>query len=306
MSDYGWKTVSAAWHCLLAVLAGVLAQAAPVQAAAQAYTISGFDLTAPGGRVYRISTAVPADASPASPLPVVYLIDGNTTFPLAQAVLAKNPDLKAVIVGIGYPTDDAQEIIRLRYIDLTPPTAPELIPTRDGAAPPETGGRDAFLAFLDTQLKPEIERRFAVDTGQQSLFGHSLGGHLALSLLYNHTPAFQTYIAADPAIWWNGGSILKDQERFIAAGVAKDSAARLLIETAGARAMRPGTDAAAAEKLTRLRSGPNGKAVVEALATVDGLHIAFHSFPDESHGTMIPLAIADALAFALRRQDPAP
>lgn len=64
-------------------------------------------------------------------------------------------------MGIGYPTDNQEEIVRLRYFDLTPPTPDDLIPVHFNV--PKTGGRDAFFDFIDNQVKPEVEKRFNVD-----------------------------------------------------------------------------------------------------------------------------------------------
>ena len=235
----------------------------------------------------------------------LYLLDGNATFLAARDMLAENPDMQAVLVGIGYPTDDKVEIIRLRYIDLTPPTPSELIPTHDGAPTPQTGGRDAFLAFITDELKPEIERRHNIDTSHQTLFGHSLGGHFALSALFRNVGGFQTFAAADPAVWWNGRSLLDEQAAYLSKSGEK-AEKRLLIETAGTRIERPGTDKATAERLARLRSGPNGKDVAIALENTPGLHVAYRGFPDESHGSLIAPSVRDSLDFALRKRDPLP
>lgn len=284
----------------LAFLAMTVAfQASPAQALDGAGLVaSSFDLEASSGVGYRIFTAVPVGKAPAGGFPVVYLIDGNMTFPIAEAVLAGNPEMKAVLVGIGYPTGDRNEIVRLRYFDLTPRTPAELIPLAKGMSPPETGGRDAFLSFLEDQLKPAIEQRLPVDRTRQTIFGHSLGGLFALHVLFSRPDAFRTYAAADPSIWWNGRSILKEQASFLRAPTAGEGK-RLLIETSGKKGIRPGTDAAAADRLAKLRSGPTGRDVHHALKAASGIERAFRNFPQEGHGSMVTLAVADALRFAL-------
>lgn len=263
-----------------------------------------FDMVSASGVSYRIFTAMPAGETSAAGLSVVYLIDGNTTFPIARDAMAGDPAMRAVLVGIGYPTDDRGEIVALRYFDLTPQTPADLIPLAPGASPPKTGNREAFLSFIETELKPRIEREFPVDRARQALFGHSLGGLFALHVLFTRPEAFEIYVAADPSIWWNGRSILVEQADFIEKRQQKAAGRRLLIETSGKHAMRPGTDAAAADRLKALRGGPGGRAVHEALGAVPGLERAFRAFPEESHGSMVPLAVADALHFALLGQDP--
>lgn len=261
-----------------------------------------FDLGGPDAVVHRIFLSVPDGPPPTQGYPVVYLIDGNTTFAMAQQVLAKAPEIRAVLVGVGYPSDDRDEIVRLRFFDLTPPTPAELVPP--GMNAPRTGGADSFSEFVEATLKPEVERRVAIDRTRQTLFGHSLGGLFALHVLFSKPDAFQTYIAADPSIWWNGRSILNEMEQFVrdpSSGEGK----RLLIETSGKRATRPGADPGTAKRIETLRSGPNGHDVHEALKA-SRLALGYRQFADESHGSMVPFSVADALRFSLLGISPAP
>jgi len=293
--------------CRLLVLVGV-AFAAPAGAMAQregASTVSSFDIEGRNGISYRIFTTVPEGEAPEGGFAVVYLIDGNMVFPMAAKAMSANGGMRAVLVGIGYPIEERQQIVGLRYFDLTPPTPAELVPVAKGAAPPRTGGRDAFLTFIEDELKPQIERRFPVDRSRQTLYGHSLGGLFALHVLYTRPEAYQTYVAADPSIWWNGRSILEEQDAFLRQHAGSITGKRLLIETSGKRASRPGSDAAGAEHLKKLRSGPNGRDVHAALRAIPGLATAFRNFPEESHGSMVPLTVLDALRFSLVGENPA-
>ncbi|QCO18304.1 alpha/beta hydrolase (plasmid) [Azospirillum brasilense] len=272
----------------------------------KARKVEHFDLRADRtGLDYRVFLVRPAEPPPAGGYPVIHLLDGNATVPMMEKVIGPNPPEpygSAVIVGIGYPTAEPFDILR-RYRDLTPPTPPELIPpSRDGTSVIETGGRDDFLAFLETQVIPAVEARLPIDRQRRTLFGHSLGGLFSLYVLYTRGDLFQTYIAADPAIWWGGQAILGEQAAFLdrAArdGVAPGTA--LLIETSGKLLERP-LPPAEAERLKRLRSGQTGREVAATLAAVPGLRLAFHDFVEESHGSMLPLAVADALRFAFGR-----
>lgn len=293
------------------VLAGLLAAGlalagpcAPAAAAERQVVTGSFDMVSAGGAAYRIFTAVPQGEAPVAGLPVVYMIDGNRMLPIARDVMAADPAMSAVLVGIGYPTAERDEIVARRYFDLTPVTPADLIALAPGADAPQTGNRDAFLSFVEDELRPRIERDFSIDRARQTLFGHSLGGLFTLHVLFSRPDAFQTYVAADPSIWWNGRSILKEQAAFLEERRQKAAGRRLLIETSGKQAARPGTDAAAADRLKALRGGPGGRAVHEALGAVPGLKRAFRVFAEESHGSMIAPAVADALRFALLAQDP--
>lgn len=296
----GFRAVGA----LVLLTMAFMFQANPVRALDRAKLVtSSFELQSENGVDYRIFTAIPSGKAPAGGFPVIYLIDGNMTFPMAEKVLAENPQMNAVLVGIGYPFDDREEIVKLRYFDLTPPKSGEGNPPAEAAGARRTGGQEAFLSFIQNRLKPEIERRYAIDHTHQTLFGHSLGGLLTLHVLFTMPDAFQTYVAADPSIWWSGRAILEEQESFLREQEAAKGK-RLLIETSGKKVVRPGVDAAAADRLEKLRSGPNGRDVHEALASAKDLERAFRHFPEESHGSMVPFALADALHFALLGVEP--
>jgi predicted alpha/beta superfamily hydrolase len=290
-------------HVFLLAMA-FLFQASPVRALDRAGIVtSSFDIKSDSGIDYRIFTAVPDGKAPAGGFPIVYLIDGNMTFPIAEKVLADHPEMKAVLAGIGYPFDDREEIVKRRYFDLTSPRSGEGHLPAEAMGARRTGGQEAFLSFIQNRLKPEIETRFAVDRAGQTLFGHSLGGLLVLHVLFTVPDAFQTYVAADPSIWWSGRAILDEQESFLRSPNA-GKGRRLLIETSGKKAMRPGLDAAAAARLDKARSGPNGQNIHEKLAAAKNLQRAFRHFPTESHGSMVPFAVADALDFALLGAEP--
>ena len=62
---------------------------------------TSFDLGGLDKVTRRVFLSVPEGQPPAQGYPVVYLIDGNTTFDLARQALAGAPEIQAVLVGIG-------------------------------------------------------------------------------------------------------------------------------------------------------------------------------------------------------------
>src|SRR3546814_15077313 len=81
--------------------------------------------------------------------------------------------------------------------------------------------RCALVTGVQTCALPAIEKRYAVDSRRQALYGHSLGGLFALHMLYSHPGAFRTIIAASPSIWWDNQAILSE-ERAFKARIEKD------------------------------------------------------------------------------------
>src|SRR5690606_21869005 len=134
------------------------------------------------GREYRIYIALPNGPAPAAGYAVVYVLDGDAMFhTMVDTVRAyeRRPDggehTRAVVVGIGYPP--GTDIAAARTLDLTPVASDEPRVLKPN------GGADAFLAFVEDDLKPAINREINIDPQRQALFGHSFGGLFTLHAL---------------------------------------------------------------------------------------------------------------------------
>ena len=146
-----------------------------------------------------------------TPLPVVYVLDGNILFATTaqaalQAVYAQELP-PVIIVGIGYKTDNPADAGVLRLRDLTPTRAPTYekrasagLPIPDGL---QSGGADAFLRFINEELKPFIAARHDVDPKQATLFGHSLGGLFAMHVALASPDSFSRYLVGSPYLAWD-------------------------------------------------------------------------------------------------------
>ncbi|MGO4537823.1 alpha/beta hydrolase [Paenibacillus sp. 2TAB19] len=251
-----------------------------------------------GGRTYHILISLPLQPAPPRGFPVIYLLDGNAVFGTmteANRAQSRFPERTgvdpAIIVGIGYETDTPFHLSR--HYDFTYPSLPsELPPHPDGKSWPEQGGSAYFLSFIEEELKPMIERDFAVDTKRQTLLGHSLGGLFVLNALFSKPDSFQTYIAGSPSIYWNEKPLLK-QERALASLLPYDNDVpiRLLI-TIG--------------ELEREAEGRNyekTEAMASRLSQLSPtrLSVAFKRFEDESHISVLPLLISQGLRFAMQK-----
>lgn len=65
-----------------------------------------------------------------------------------------------------------------------------------------SGGADKFLSFLKNELIPYIDQKYP-SNGDNTLWGHSLGGMFVTYALLNEPKTFKSYIAADPSLWWD-------------------------------------------------------------------------------------------------------
>lgn len=197
---------------------------APVPAAASDSTRSTlaaaattFDmLSRDTGADHRIHVFIPSETRPDARLPVVYLLDADGHFPLFTEivrVLIDAGDIPPVaVVGIGYPVQSMADTITLRLRDYTPVgDAPHAALLRKivGEGPEiREGGADAFLRFIETDLKPRIAQRYPVDNANAALVGHSLGGLFGLHVLLSRPESFRYYGISSPPILWADGNLL--------------------------------------------------------------------------------------------------
>ncbi len=156
--------------------------------------------------------------------PVLYMTDANAGIPFEQvtrSMQAAGEIPRFIVVGIGYPVDTVYGSLNLRQRDLTPTEA-----ERDGygfalegieklKSGKTSGGADAFLRFIQEQVKPFIDENYNTTPDENAYFGHSLGGLFGLYVLFNEPKTFNRYILGSPAIWWDDETILSDAEKFL-------------------------------------------------------------------------------------------
>jgi predicted alpha/beta superfamily hydrolase len=148
------------------------------------------------GRDYLLYVKFPASyaAHPERRYPVVYLCDGYWGFTLLNAVAgALDYDRVApefIVVGLGYAGENL-DYGKMRLWELAPIPAPDN---------PDTGHADRFLAALETQIIPTVERDYRGDPSQRILMGSSLGGAFTLYSLFHKPDLFAGYIAISPSV----------------------------------------------------------------------------------------------------------
>jgi predicted alpha/beta superfamily hydrolase len=307
----------------------------PAQAPALLYRSTQFDvLSAISGRIYRIFVFKPAAPPQPSGYPVVLVTDGNLTFPLAatmDAAFGFQGGNSAVLVGIGYATDDPMELLTLRTRDLTPPTPLSGIPHKPGLPPiklEDYGGSENFYGFLMEELLPAIAAAYPLNSEDKTLFGHSWGGLFTLGVLLKHPKSFRNFVISSPSIWWNNRSVLDDAAGFASSIQSKEVAPRVLILVGSKEQDVPATLPPAMTEALRkkipfvpsaLRSiaakilvkramldfsmVDNARSLAARLQEIKGgpgYLVRFHAFDGEDHLTALSASIGRALAFALR------
>ena len=271
-----------------------------------------FDVTASGnGRAYRLFVDIPPTPPPPEGFPVITVLDGNLHFPLAaglqRSLVLAGEARPAVVVGIGYPTEDLFTALTLRFQDLSLPARADWLAGLGWSAPgmsvETTGGLDTFLDVVRDEIRPALAQLAPVNPADQTLFGHSLAGHAALHALFRSPADWRTVIASSPSIWWADDAVLAG-ERTLS---DPDLAGRRLLLTVGALEAHPdraalahfGSRPAAEAAMSRSRMVENVRSLGARLAARPGAEVATVVFEGEGHVSVIPAALGRALTFAL-------
>jgi predicted alpha/beta superfamily hydrolase len=248
------------------------------------------------GGTYRIMIAAPSGMKAGETYPVVYLLDGNYYFATACDILFVNK-LSAIVVGVGYPTADYDEMIVRRKFDLTPSAAGPGYPAG------HYGGGDAFLQMIEEEVKPLVRSRYPVDMRRQSLYGASLGGLMVVRQLFQHPAAYSTYLVASPALWWNGSEVLREEAAFAERVRHGDFHLRVHVTSAENEQYR-GAEPALRQRSEQTRMVDNARELTLRLQSVapEKLSVAYSVFPNEDHVSASQSNLARALRYALRRE----
>lgn len=260
-----------------------------------------YDVTSQvNGQKYRIFVSTPVNWSPTIAYPAVYVLDGNQYFATATEVVTRLSYLKnaesiapAIVVGIGYPTEDPGEVIRRRAFDMTPSVSRQLVPGLSSS-----GGGDAFLRVIEEEIKPFVMSRYSVDRSRQAIYGQSLGGLIALRVLFRNSGAFSTYIISSPSIWFNDREVLADEEAFSKRARAGELRAKILITSAANEQYR-GDDPKLLAADRRMVDNASDLATRLARLNPSGVPVVRTIFEGENHGSVPPASLTRGLRFAL-------
>ena len=236
-------------------------------------------------------------------LAVVFVPDGNVLTSLVPAIahLGSFESLPSmIVVGISYdfgaadPQEAAFQGFARRLTDFTPTAdepgeiamaslaAQQLFGMEGWPDDVPFGRADAFLAFIDEELKPFLAARYpAADLEDSALVGHSLGGLFAMHVLLTSPDSFDRYVALDPSPW--GDVLMREVESL------GDVSARLFAGASGV--LPPGLP-------------PGIRTPVETLGQLEarlrtrdrpGLEYTFKIFPEETHNSLPPAGIMAGL-----------
>lgn len=240
-------------------------------------------------RRYRIRVHVPAGEAPGAGWPLVWLLDGPTTWAPMQQALHEDGGGDVAVIGIEWDHDGAVDQA-LRRRDFTWPPDPDGLAV-DGAA---------FMALLCERLQPRYLQALPVDPARQTLSGHSLSGQFVLQVLMRRPHAFAGFAAASPSVWWQDERLLAQAQ---AADWARAATGTRVLVTVGSAEQTAGPEKPEAVAdgepalLGHTHMVDNAALFAETLRT-RGIDCDFRIIEGENHRSVVPAAMAAVLRFA--------
>ena len=222
----------------------------------------------------RVTVYLPAGDVGDTPLPVLYMHDGQNVFFDEEATFGVSWGALGTIDALAA---DGIPLVVVA-VDNTPDRMSEYTPIPDPDYP-EGGGADAYGRFLVEELKPYIDYHFPTSCRPRdsAVVGSSLGGLVSLYLGATYPDVYGRIGAVSPSLWW-GNNVAQSWVPALAA--ALDAPGRRLYLDAG--------NAEGAEA-TDVPDGPNGRGRVEVL--VNGRNLM------EALSTALPAARRPTLSY---------
>ena len=211
-------TIASLALATIALLAGAAPAADTPAPVYPPHTIPGSQLRVlpvnAAGRQYQLSIGLPADyaKNPDKRYPVIYVTDGYWDFEKLDAIRGAlvfdkvAPDF--IIVGMGY-AGSILDYCTLRAWELSP------VPFGND---PKTGHAAEFLATIEHEIIPFVEREYRADPAHRVLGGASLGGLFTVYAMYSKPDLFSAWVAVTPAVALNNNWLLDYEEKFARAG----------------------------------------------------------------------------------------
>ncbi|MCD0471758.1 alpha/beta hydrolase [Flavobacterium sp. JAS] len=222
------------------------------------------------------------NADDATKYPVIYLLDGSADEDFIHIVgLVQfnsfewvNQVPKSIVVGIA--TVD-------RRRDFTFPTAIE----KDQKSFPTSGHSDQFIAFIEKELQPFIDKKYKTNNSK-TIIGQSLGGLLETEILLKKPNLFNKYVIVSPSIWWDNGSILNLDSAILQENFNQQTDIYIAV----------GKEGPTPTKIPRVME-VDANLLAEKIKASKSKHLKvyFDYLPQENHATILHPAVSNSFRF---------
>lgn len=219
--------------------------------------------------------------------PVIYLLDGSADEDFIHVVGIVqyntfswvNRIPKSIVIGIANTN-------RKRNF-----TSPAKVPN-DTKLVPDNGGSAKFIAFLEKELQPYVEKKYKTDSSK-TIIGQSLGGLLATEILFTKPELFNHYIIISPSLWWNDGALLKAEPAILKENYA--SQANIYVGV-GKEGSIDGSSTHIMEEDAKLLAEKIGR------GRSKNVKVHFDYLPEEDHATVTHQAVFNAFRILYPKQ----
>lgn len=150
---------------------------------------------------------------------------------------------------------------------------------------PTSGGSANFIAFIEKELQPFIQKKYKTN-GQKMLVGQSLGGLLATEILFKKTYLFDKYVIVSPSIWWDNGALLKWKSQMLEARYANPTNIYIGV---GKEGQAPGENVRIMEEDAQLLANKIKSTQSKSVS------VTFDFLPTETHATSLHPAFFQAM-----------
>ena len=211
---------------------------------------------------------------------VIYLLDGGADEDFIHIVgLVQfnsfewiNRVPKSIVVGIA-------NVDRKR--DFTFPSSIE----SERKSFPTAGHSDKFIAFIEKELQPFIEKKYRTNS-TKTIIGESLGGLLATEILFKKPTLFNKYIIVSPSLWWSDGGLLNESPAILQNDFRQKTDICIAVGKEGlAPSEKPHVQEVDANLLVEKIQNAKNK----------NLMVTFDYLPEETHATLMHQAVLNAM-----------
>lgn len=211
--------------------------------------------------------------------PVIYLLDGSADedFIHITGIVQFNTFSwidripKSIVVGI------ANTNRKMNFTSLSNSES-------DKKLVPANGGSADFIAFIEKELQPYINKEYSTNDSK-TIIGQSLGGLLATEILFTKPQLFNKYIIISPSLWWKDGELLKSNPAILEQKYTNPTDIYI---GAGKEGSIDGSKNHIMEEDAKLLAGKieNGKS--------KNVRVFFDYLPEENHATVTHQAVFNA------------
>lgn len=255
------------------------------------------------GRDFEVFAVLPASAAanPSRRYPALLVLDANIELSTAAEVaarMARRGEIEEImVIGVGIPrTEGLIEFGFRRFEEFSPPPDGyrfddrlgrvflSLFATRGQDARQCVGKASQLHDFLVDELLPTLVHQLPIDESNLGILGHSAGGAFVGYALSQERSPFRNYVSISPGVGMSGSWLMREPQasrplatpaRQAFFSVGSDEKTNLFCQIAGI----PATEALAHQVQTQQPE----------------LKVSFRCFDGETHSTIYPSSITEAL-----------